>query len=194
MRGAEVASIATRIRHRARESGGFTLIELLMAASLSLLVIGGSVGILTTGLRSEPRIAERTADIQAARVSMEKLTRELREGSLITTATSNQLSLVTHVNSGTCGEGASTEVPICQVTYLCSASECTRSETNPDGGAASTETIVRGISTASVFTYSPSSSAPTYVGVKLEFPAASGDDSITLTDGVSMRNATDAAS
>lgn len=193
MQGAEMASIATRIRHRTRDSGGFTLIELLMAASLSLLVIGSSVGILTAGLRSEPRIAERTADIQAARVSMEKLTRELREGSTITTATSNQLSLVTNVNSGTCGDGAP-EVPVCQVTYSCSASECTRSEVNPNGGVASTQTFVRGISTTSVFTYSPSSSAPTYVGVKLEFPATGGDDSITLTDGVSMRNAMGPAS
>ncbi|MDQ3758888.1 MAG: hypothetical protein M3331_02950, partial [Actinomycetota bacterium] len=128
--------------------------------------------------------------IQEARVVMERLTREMRQGSLVTTATANQLSVVTNVNSAPCGGPASTDVQPCRVTYVCTGGQCTRSEANPDGAGASTPVVVvRGISTDPVFTYTPSAAAPDYVGVALEFPAREGDDSITLTDGVTMRNA-----
>ena len=185
--------MASTLRNRLRIAGSedaFTLIELLLVISLTLIILGGTVGVLTAGIRSEPRIAERTADIQAARVAMERLTREIRQGSSVTTATGSQFAIVTNVNSATCGGAHSTEVRSCRVTYSCSAGQCTRTEANPDGsGTPSTEVVVRGIgSTSTVFSYSPSAAAPSYIEIKLEFPAAAGDDSITLTDGVSLRN------
>lgn len=190
-----MASLLAMVRGRLAAADGFTLIELLVAAAVALVIIGGSVGVVTAGLRSEPRIAERTADIQAARVAMERLTREVRQGSLVTTATSSQLSVVTNVNSATCGDAASAAARLCRVTYVCSAGQCTRSEADPDGAGASTPVVVvRGISADPVFTYTPSAASPTYVGVALEFPAREGDDSITLTDGVTMRNAAAPAS
>ena len=166
------------------------MIELLLVITLSLIVIGGTVGVLIAGMRSEPRIAERTADIQAARVAMERLTREIRQGATVTTATGSTIALITNVNSATCGGAHAAEARPCRVTYACTSGKCTRTEVNPDGsGTPSPEEVVSGItSTSSVFSYSPSAAAPGYIGVKLEFPAASGDDSITLTDGVSMRN------
>jgi hypothetical protein len=39
-----------------------------------------------------------------------------------------------------------------------------------------------------VFTYSPSSSAPTYVGATFSFPATDGHEAITLSDGAATRN------
>lgn len=169
---------------------GFTLIELLLAITLTLIILGGAVGVLITGMKSEPRIAERTADIQAARVAMERLTREIRQGASVTTATGNTFAMVTNVNSATCGGAHSTEVRTCRVTYACSAGRCTRTEVNPDGsGTPSSQVVLTGISpTASVFSYSPNATAPAYIGVKLEYPAVAGDDSITLSDGVAMRN------
>ena len=179
-----------KIRDRLQATGGFTLIELLLAASITLIVIGGGITVLVSSLRSEPRIAERTADIQGARVAMERLTREIRQGAIVTAATSSQFTVVTNVNSATCGGAQSDEVRPCLVTYSCSQSACTRREANPDGTAPGpVVTVVEGVSTASVFSFSPSASAPTHVGIKLEFPGAAGDDSITLTDGATMRNA-----
>jgi type II secretory pathway pseudopilin PulG len=186
--------VAERVRNRVRTAAsadGFTLVELLMAVTLTLVIIGGTVGILLAGVRSEPRIAERTADIEAARVAMEQLTREIRQGATVTTATGNQFALVTNVDSATCGGAQTTVVRACRVTYSCAAGRCTRAEANPDGsGTASPRVVVEGIVPSSVvFSYSPSAANPAYIGVTLEFPAASGDDSITLTDGVAMRNA-----
>ncbi len=158
--------------------------------AVSLVVIGGSVGVVTAGLRSEPRIAERTADIQEARVAVERLTREMRQGSLVTAASANQLSVVTNVNSLPCGGATSDASQPCLVTYACSGGQCTRTEANPDGsGATAPVVVVKGISADPVFTYTPSAASPNYIGVALEFPANAGDDSITLTDGVTMRNA-----
>lgn len=177
-------------RGRAAGSDGFTLIELLLAASLSLVVLGIGVGLMTTALSNQPKVAERASEIQQARTVMERLTREIRQGDSVVTASSTQFSLVTHVNSATCGGAAASEARLCRVTYTCAAEACTRVEVNPDGtGTATPETVVTGLSTSSVFTYAPSPTAPTYVGVNLLFPSESGDDSITLKDGVTMRNA-----
>ena len=182
-------TLLRRARGRLAASEGVTLVELLLATSLGLVIIGGSIGVLVSGIRSEPRLAERSADIQAARVAMENLTREIRQGELVTSATSGQLVLVTNVNSATCGGASSTSVRSCRVTYSCSGGQCTRRETNPDGtGTAPARVVVQGLSSNPVFSYSPSAAAPTYVGITLKFPTGSGDDSITLTDGVSMRN------
>lgn len=189
MRTAEMRGLPRRILDRARESGGYTLTELLIAASLSLVIIGGGVGVFTAGLRSEPRIAERTSEIQQARVMMERITRELRQGATVVTATPNQLALVTFVKSPACGGPQSSVARSCRVTYTCSSGTCTRSEANPDGSGGTAATpITTGLSGGDVFTYSPSPAAARYVGVELEFPADEGDDSITLSDGVAMRN------
>jgi hypothetical protein len=51
--------------------------------------------------------------------------------------------------------------------------------------------MFNGLSTSSsVFTYSPSTTAPTYVGVTLKIPNPSGAGALTVSDGASLRNAT----
>ena len=166
-----------------------------MGATLGILVLGGTVGVMTTGLRTEPKIAERSADIQGARVAMDRLTRELRQGASVVTATETQLILITNVNSATCGGASSTEARQCRVSYTCTAGTCSRTEANPDGsGTGPSQIVVEGIGTGAVFSYAPSSAAPTFVGVKLEFPSNDGEDAITLTDGVTMRSAVAPAS
>jgi hypothetical protein len=50
---------------------------------------------------------------------------------------------------------------------------------------------VSGLSPGNVFSYSSCAGAPTtydYVGVSLVFPADGGEDAITLSDGVDLRN------
>ena len=177
-------------RRRAAGSEGFTLVEMLVAASMSLVVLGVGVAVMTTGLRSEPKVAEKAGEIQEARVAMERLTREIRQGDSVITATASQFSLITNVNSATCGGATSSQSMLCRVTYTCSAESCTRVESNPDGsGATAPVVVVSGIATSSVFSYTPTAATPTYIGVNLLFPADQGGDSITLTDGVTMRNA-----
>lgn len=179
------------LRQRVTATGGFTMPELLVVIMVSMILIGGSVTVMTANMKNEPRIAERTADVQGARVAMEGITRELRQGATVVSASGTQLSLITNVNSATCGGAASIEVRSCRVTYSCTSGKCTRRESNPDGSLPSQpQTVVQGIAAGSVFTFTPNSTTPAYVGVKLQFPAAQGDDSITLSDGVTMRSVT----
>src|SRR3954447_2252194 len=109
-----------RTRDVARDDRGFTLPELLMAMLLSLVVIGGAVSAFTSSMHDQPRLQSQAAGIQQARTTMEQITRELRQGSTVPSATSSQLSIVTYVNSATCGgTHASTSIQ-CRVTYACS--------------------------------------------------------------------------
>ena len=177
------------MRTRSSSEAGFTLHELLMAAAASLIVFGGLITVMTVALRSEPRAAERSTEIMQGRAAMEQMTRELRQGATVISGTPYELSLITFVNSATCGGASSETARTCRVIYECEAGVCTRTEQNPDGtGTAAAVEVLRGISEDAVFSYSPTPTTARYVGVRIEFPSQTGDDSITLTDGVALRN------
>ena len=55
-------------------------------------------------------------------------------------------------------------------------------------GCSSPTTVVSGLSTNQVFTFSPQAPGQAYVGVRLAFPAGNGEDAITIQDGVALRN------
>jgi type IV pilus assembly protein PilW len=182
------------MRGRARtitaEERGFTLPELLVATLLGLLVVGAAVTAFTGAIQSQPRINSQAAAIQQARTTMEQITRELRQGSSVPSASSSQLSIITYVHSATCGGGASSTSISCRVTYSCSGATCTRTEAKPDGTSPGPAVqVVSGLSSGNVFAYTaPTSTAPAYVGVTLAFPAKDGSDAITLADGAALRN------
>lgn len=181
-------TVAARLR---RDEGGYMLTELLVAAILAMVVIGSAVMIFTTAVRSQPRITERTSQIQQARTFAESISRELRQGWGATTTATSQLAILTYVKRATCaGAAAGAAIP-CRVTYTCSAGACSRVVANPDGtGAGTAVAVVHGLADANVFTYSPDAANPTYVGIRLSFPAEGAEDAITLNDGVAMRNDT----
>jgi prepilin-type N-terminal cleavage/methylation domain-containing protein len=168
---------------------GFTLTELLVAMTIGTVVLGGGVMMFTAALQSQPKASARAANVQQARTASERIVRELRQGSTAPTATSSQLSILTYVHSATCGGAwSSTSIP-CRVTYTCTAGTCTRVEAQPNGTAPGPASqVVSGLSNGIVFSYSPSSSAPSWVGITLQFPAEGGDDAITLEDGAALRN------
>ena len=171
-----------------KETDGFTLVELLVATILSLIVVGGAVTAFTSAIRNQPRIDSQANAIQQARTTMERMVRELRQGSSVPSASPSQLSIVTYVDS-TCGGASATRAMQCRVTYACSSGICTRRLANPDGTSPTAPVrLVSGLSSNNVFSYSPSATTPTWVGVTLSFPAQTGHNAITLTDGAALRN------
>jgi prepilin-type N-terminal cleavage/methylation domain-containing protein len=174
----------------AREQEGFTLVEMMVASAMALIVVGGGMSILVGTMHSGSSVESRTAAIQRARVAVDQLTREVRQGSTVATAGASQLSLVTFVDKAACGGASATTAIQCLVTYNCSGGACTRTEARPDGsGAGSPRQVVTGLASNSVFGYSPSAVAPTYVSIRIQFPGERGDDAVTLTDGAALRNA-----
>ena len=174
----------------ATETGGFTLPELLIATMIGLIVIGAAVTAMTVGVNSQPRLNSQAASVQQARTTMERITRELRQGSSVPTATASQLSIVTYVNSATCGgTPANSSIP-CRATYTCAAGACSRTEAKPDGTAPGPAVqVVSELSSTNVFSYTPpTSTAPASVGVTLSFAAQGANQGITLSDAAALRN------
>lgn len=182
------------IRRRAAAEDGVTLVELLVATSLLLATLGIAVMLMNVASRNQPRIVDRNVDVGQARVLQERIGRELRQGYRLEGESATGFTVYTYRRVTLCGGTtplASTLPAIqCRVTYSCTATACTRSETDPSGSVAPrVEQIVTGLLTPNVFTY-PATNADCLadVCVKLAFPSESSEDSITLEDGFELRN------
>lgn len=170
-----------------REERGFTLVELLIATSMGLVVVGAALTMFISGMRSEPRTAAKIGAIQEARVTLDRITRELRQSLTAEAPAATTLEVVTYVKAATCnGAPAGTSIP-CKVTYDCEDEICTRTVAQPDGSAPGPATqVVDGLVSPNVFDAQPDAE-PTYIAV--DFVLVSGDDDpVTLGDGVALRN------
>jgi prepilin-type N-terminal cleavage/methylation domain-containing protein len=181
------------IRRLRTDQSGFTVVELLMAMIIGLMIIAIAATVFTAVSRSQPgQLAEQ------ARTSMERLTREIRQGSTVYPSSASSLSLLTYVHSQSCGGPWANTAIQCKVTYTCTSGTCTRAEAPPPPatGSGPATPVVTGLSGSSVFSYTPTcdvsstSGNPGYVCVTLTFPGSGGDDAITLQDGATPVNAT----
>jgi len=174
-----------------REERGFTLIELLVATAAGLVVIGGAFTMFAGAIHSQPRDSSKVVAMQDARTTVDRITRELRQGLEVVpsapTPSASQMAILTYVKQATCGgAAASTSIP-CRVTYTCSGATCTRVVSQPNGSSPGpTQTVATGLASSSVFTYSPSAADPGYVGVS--FAISGSGQPFTLSDGVTLRN------
>ena len=181
-----------------RTEAGFTLIELLVATAMSLILAAAVVAMLTSVLRSQPENAERTAQVQDSRVKLERMVRELRQGSAVagSPGTATSLTLDAFVRSGCDGAGATTTAVLCRVSYECTASgsaaTCTRR-----AGTAAPETVLTGLASPGIFSYATTTSptcdssttgVPRFVCVKLTYPAGEGGEAVTVEDSAYLRN------
>jgi prepilin-type N-terminal cleavage/methylation domain-containing protein len=184
------------LREVGPDEAGFTLIELLVASAMGVVLMGAVASLVISAVRDQPAISRKAADVQTSRFVMERLTRELREGVVVDKASASSVSFQTYVRHATCGSAtalaSATPAIKCEVTFTCSASACTRLETAPGVFTGTPVTIVSGLANGStVFTYSPSTGATTYVGITLNIaPPKAGSPGTTVSDGASLRNAT----
>jgi type II secretory pathway pseudopilin PulG len=70
--------VTGRLRAHAADARGFTVVELLVTMTLGLLVIGSSVAVLTTALRSNDSVQRRTEALQNGRIAIDQAVRLLR--------------------------------------------------------------------------------------------------------------------
>jgi type II secretory pathway pseudopilin PulG len=188
-----------RIRGLRASEDGFTLVELLVAAAMSIVLLAAAGSLLVGALRAQPKVSQGAANIQSARWTLERMTRELRQGiRFYGTQTASKVSFETYVRHSTCGGSATlpraaASLP-CAVTYGCAAGRCTRTEVNPpvtegqELAAGTPVTMFEGITNSTaVFAYSPSITAPTYVEAKLEIPNTDGGATLKVSDGAALR-------
>ena len=122
------------------------------------------------------------------------LARELRQGSNASSSNHGNLTILTYVPHAACGSSAIGPATRCKIFYTCTtAGTCTRTECPPSyasiqPGCGTTRTVVEGLADNQVFTFTPRIPGQAFVSLRLSFPAADGDDAITLEDGVALRN------
>lgn len=172
-----------------RSERGWTLVEMLVAVTIGMVVLGGAVTVFVGAVRSEPRTSSKVSAIQQGRVALERITRELRQGQDVPTATASKLAVVTYVKQSSCGGSPASEAIACRVTYTCTAGECSRVVAQPDGSLPGAATqVVSDLSTTAVFSYAPSATEPEHVGVELSFTTEQSADPVVLADGATLRN------
>lgn len=185
----------TRLRVRvgdADREAGLTLVELLIAAAMSVIIVGAASMMLISAVREQPKLSRKDQSITTARYVLERMTREIRNGVVVYRATGSEVSFETQLRRTTCGGTAqpSPSAPSieCRVTYRCTTSECTRTETAPaveSGGTPAT--LVSGLDNAQVFNYEPDVRHPTFVGITLHIENPEGEGELTVTDGAGLR-------
>jgi prepilin-type N-terminal cleavage/methylation domain-containing protein len=189
--------VSPRLRPGPSE-GGYTLIELLVAMAIGLGLLAAVGSLLVSAMRNQPKVGEKANEVQLARAVLERLTTELRNGTVVSEATASSVSFQAYVRRTSCASSslpAATAPSIkCQVTITCTASPqaCVRRQAAPgEVGKGTPQTILTGLSNgSSVFSYSPSSTSPTYVKVTLALPdPTGGKDALTVSDGATLRNA-----
>lgn len=185
---------------RARSDEGFTLIELLVASAMGAVVMSAVAMLVIGAVKGQPEISKQAQNITTARWVLERLTHELRNGLSVTRAEPDEVSFQVYVRRSTCGGTASlpasTPAIKCQVTYSCTTTACSRTESAPGTYSGTPQQIFSGIDSSQVFTYVPEVteaseiSKVTYVKVTLSLPEPDGVGAFTVSSGTSLRNAT----
>lgn len=179
-----------------RSERGLTLVELLVSATMGVVVMGAVAMLVISAVRDQPRISQQAQAISTARWVLERLTREIRNGVSVDPARAkpNEISFEAYVRHSPCGGAtplSSEKGAIrCQVTYTCTTTACSRSESEPETYVGTPTRIFSGIDSSQVFTYVPNAAEATYVKVTLQIPNPSGTGSLKVSDGASLRNAT----
>lgn len=176
---------------------GMTLVELLVAASMSVVLVGAVGSMVISAVRTQPEVSGRSQNITTARWVLERMTREIRNGiEVYETPTASQISLRTQVRHSACGSGVeedpSQPAIQCRVTYSCTTTACTRTETAPSVESGGTPmTVVSGLSSSNVFNWERDTSLEeepiVYVGITLHIPNPDGSGNLVVSDGAGLR-------
>ena len=107
---------AFRRTHRLHESeGGFTLVELLVTILILGLVMGATISILTTTQRAVPGDIEASHTIEDAQVGLNRMTRELRQGTNVTIYDSGTADTTAPID----GDQITADFGTTRVLYMC---------------------------------------------------------------------------
>jgi len=179
------------MRSRLRSEDGLTLVELLVAAAMSTILIGAACAMLISAVHGQPSLSKRAQNISTARFALERMTREIRNGIVVYKATGSQVIFKTLVRRTECGAGPEENPSIsaieCRVTYTCTTTACTRTETKPtvESGGVS-EVLIGDLDSSKVFNFEPPTE-PSFIGITLHMPDPEGRGDLVVTDGAGLR-------
>lgn len=188
-----MSRLRERLQGREPEAG-LTLVELLVASAMSVILVGAAGAMLISAVRSQPTLSEKAQNISTARYVLERMTREIRNGiQVYPGASGSKVEFEAQVRRTECGGDVETDEAVgaiqCRVTYSCTTTACTRTETAPavPGSSGTPRTLVSGLVSNQVFNYEPSVAEPSYVGITLHIANPEGTGELTVTDGAGLR-------
>lgn len=162
-----------------RSQNGFTLPELIIALGVIGLLLAATVSVQQSGLQTYVIGSNRVDAQQNARVGLERMGREIREASAITTAGTHSISFT--------GQDGSA------VTYALSANTLQRNEVAIAGGVESLSFIYRNANDATGATATSTRRVDITVRTRTEETVAqgsAGDIRLEIKTSVQLRNIT----
>jgi prepilin-type N-terminal cleavage/methylation domain-containing protein len=168
--------LRTRTADSQRDERGYTLIELMIVSAIFAIVITLIFGTLTSVQKSEAYTRDRTLAVQSMRDAMDRMTRELRQATNIVPTPS-----ISHVEFDTYDLGK----PV-HITYDATGPTLTRQV-----GTGTPATLLTGLVSTSLFTYSPDTNTTTAVDIDLQLkPSNMPNTIVELKSDVELRNLT----
>src|SRR5215213_6086894 len=82
---------------RVHGEAGFSLVELLVASAMSVVLLGAVGSMVVSAMRSQPDLSKKSQNISTARWVLERLTREIRNGITVDSATPSSVAFQTYV-------------------------------------------------------------------------------------------------
>jgi prepilin-type N-terminal cleavage/methylation domain-containing protein len=130
-------------RHR-RGEAGFTIVELMVTSAILLLIVTATMAALVAGQRATDFSTRRGQTQDDVRLSMDRLTKDLRQATRFNTTfttsgswTGSDLDLLTYT-------AASPDLPV-RVRWWVSGATLRRQEWRPDGSSAGTLEVLRAV-------------------------------------------------
>jgi prepilin-type N-terminal cleavage/methylation domain-containing protein len=178
-----------------KSEGGYTLIELLVTMALGVILFGAMLTMLESSQQVQARDTEWALMLQEGRAGLARMAREIRQASKVEEAKPATILFLATIGG--------TEW---QIKYECGVAqpgttydECVRfaaekGKSLPSSGSPIVRDVING---TEVFSYSPSTAAPTVVTLKIELPAkgtlnlansSSYKHNVVLENAAFMRN------
>jgi type II secretory pathway pseudopilin PulG len=181
---------AGRRRAAVSGEGGFTLIELLTSISLLILVFAAIMVLIPTAFRIAQPGPERTFTVEAARIAVDKVMRELRTATWISTPSQQVLRFDTPTKSITVectqggGQGGSGQG---QGSNVCVRREAALGG-NPSNNPGTA--LAEGVENTDVFGIAQGGppNARDYVCIRVVMTVAGRTAPVTIQDAVALRN------
>jgi competence protein ComGC len=148
---------------------GLTLVELLVVTAISIMVLGAVLTLLDTSQQIQARDAEWTLTMQEGRAGLARMAHEIRQASKVETAEGGKIVFLATIGS-----------KAWEIEYECGVAQsgttyhqCVRyaAEQGKSLPASGTPTVSEVLNPTTVFSYSPSTTSPNLVTLKVELPA-----------------------
>jgi Tfp pilus assembly protein PilV len=182
---------------------GFTLHELLVVATMLVIIVLAVFGLYRVAANEQSRIQSSASGLQAQRIGLERMTRELRKASIVCQAyptCAGGFTNSTSIDFKACTASSSSGCSEVWIRYNCSGSPaqavppaftpraCLRSESTSANSLGGAESVLIGdvaTSPTGIFTFT----SPDYVTVSMRVVTKGASNPISIQDGVRLRNA-----